>query len=76
MNNAAINYRRTARDIQNTARLLGSTGPHRLLTGIGRAERNLTDMHQGTRAQVEALYRLAGDCWIGKVTREQIAAWL
>ncbi len=76
MTNTKINYRRVARDIQNTARLVGNIGPHRLLTGVGRSERNLTDMHAGTRARVEELYHLAGECWSGRVTREQVAAWL
>ena len=81
MNNAngkveRINYRRISREIANTARLIGAIGPHRLLNDVGRAERNLTDMHRGTRFRVEELYRLAGDAWIGKVSREQVAAWL
>jgi len=70
-----MNRKRLAREIQNTARLVGAMGPHRLLTGIGRVERNLTAMGAGTRAHVEALYQLAGAVWAGDFTEAQVAAW-
>jgi hypothetical protein len=70
------NARRIAREIQNTARAVGNMGPHRLLRDVGRAERNLTDLHQGTRHRIEALYQLAGAVWSGKVSLADVGEWL